>query len=142
MDERWDNVILRDGGSGDVIGHDSWMSGEASTSLVPALMYLAFPCSQMVGSSVMQQQFKRNLYMMDSMTDAELDGKVIGVFGWQSPWIVMPSVSQAKWEEGYSLMVLCVGNGFMQFSARFCPSLLLGDSGDKWKRQSGVVSRS
>lgn len=31
---------------------------------------------QMAGNSVMQQQFKRNLYMMDSMTDDELDGKV------------------------------------------------------------------
>lgn len=68
----------------------------------------------MVGSSVMQQQFKRNLYMMDSMTDAELDGKVTGGHSRQWPWIVMhagwccllPSVSHARWDQGHGLMVL------------------------------------
>lgn len=32
--------------------------------------------SQLASNSSNQQQFKRNLYMMDSMTDDELDGKV------------------------------------------------------------------
>lgn len=82
MDNEWNNVVLR-GGGGDVMAHGSWVSGGASTWLVPAVMYLALLRPQMVGSSAMQQQFKRNLYMMDSMTDAELDGKVIGVRSWQ-----------------------------------------------------------
>ena len=30
----------------------------------------------MANNSSMQGMFKKNLYMMDSMTDAELDGKV------------------------------------------------------------------
>ena len=32
---------------------------------------------QMANNSGTQQMFKKNLYMMDSMTDDELDGKVI-----------------------------------------------------------------
>lgn len=31
----------------------------------------------MANNSGTQQMFKKNLYMMDSMTDAELDGKVM-----------------------------------------------------------------
>lgn len=38
-------------------------------NLDPALL-------QMANSSGMQNMFKKNLYMMDSMTDDELDGKV------------------------------------------------------------------
>lgn len=31
---------------------------------------------QMANNSTTQAMFKKNIYMMDSMTDAELDGKV------------------------------------------------------------------
>ena len=39
-------------------------------------MVFLFPLPQMANNPGTQQMYKKNLYMMDSMTDDELDGKV------------------------------------------------------------------
>lgn len=63
--------------------------------------------AQMANNAGTQQMFKKNLYMMDSMTDDELDGKVKGAKGY---------ISYVK----YTCALVCV---FVAFSS--CVSLFL-----------------